>query len=88
MPEKLALPGVPPIEHLPFAKELLAAIVAGQPVDAKSREHYIARSAECRRLAATAADMSIELIHLDMANRYDLLARQAEQETPHLRSVK
>ena len=52
------------------------------------REHYQARSAECRRLAAAAADPAVKLIHLDMATRYDFLARTAGEARPQLHSVK
>lgn len=55
---------------------------------ADSREHYLARGVECRRLAGAAADRTIELIHLDMANRYDILARQAEDERRQLHVVR
>jgi hypothetical protein len=52
------------------------------------REHYQARSAECRRLAEAAADPAVKLIHLDMATRYDLLARKAGEPRPQLHAVK
>jgi hypothetical protein len=82
------------VARLPFSHELASAISAERfaatdrspPTD--WREHYLARSAECRRLAEVAVDRSIELIHLDMANRYDVLARQAENEPRHLHAVK
>ena len=52
------------------------------------QEHYQARSAECRRLAEAAADPAVKLIHLDMATRYDLLARKAGEPRPQLHAVK
>lgn len=57
------------------------------PFPADSREHYLARSNESRRMAAVAANSAVELIHLDLATRYELLARQAS-DTPRLQSVK
>ena len=81
------------VDRLPFAHELASAInadrhpVAERHPAADRREHYLARSAECRRLAEAAADRSIELIHLDMATRYDILARQAEDERSPLKIV-
>ena len=39
-------------------------------------EFYLARADDCRRRAELAADHSIKLIHLDMATRYELLARE------------
>jgi len=39
-------------------------------------EFYLARADDCRRRAELAADRSIKLIHLDMATRYELLARE------------
>lgn len=82
-------PGVaadPLVAHLHFSHELARAMTADRPsvvgrhrADGR-REHYLARSAECRSLAEAATNPSIELIHLDMATRYDILARQAEDE--------
>jgi len=48
-----------------------------------SRADYVARAIEARRLAEAATDRSIELIHREMALRYDLLARlDLDEEQP------
>jgi len=51
-------------------------------------EYYAARAVEARRLAKDAADHSIELIHLEMALRYDLLARLDVEEPLPLQMVR
>jgi len=44
-------------------------------------EYYAARAIEARRLAKEATSHAIELIHLEMALRYDLLARLYDEES-------
>lgn len=86
--------GKDPFFDLPFSHEFARAICRDRPSPtdrqpvADCREHYLARSAECRRLASAAADRSIALIHLDMATRYDMLAKQAEEERRQLHVVR
>lgn len=87
VPAGRVVAGRQPTEEMPFAYDLATATVADRPAASDRRAHYAARGAECRRLAKVAADHSIELIHLDMATRYDLLARQAKDESRHLRAV-
>ena len=48
-------------------------------VDSQSG-YYSARAEECRLLAEAAADRSIAIIHLEMATRYELLAREQAEE--------
>ena len=45
----------------------------------ESVDFFLAMADDCRRRAEVAADSSIRLIHLDMATRYELLAREAGQ---------
>ena len=45
----------------------------------ESVDFFLTRADDCRRRAEVAADSSIRLIHLDMATRYELLAREAGQ---------
>lgn len=48
------------------------------------RDYYEQRSAKSRELAAKAVDPKIAAIHLEMAERYDLLASsKAEAPTGH-----
>ncbi len=82
------------IDHRPFACDLASALAfernsaPERTSGGERREHYLARGAECRRLAEAASDRSIELIHLDMATRYDILARSSDDERRPLHSVK
>ena len=87
-PEKLIIPGMPPIDHLPFAPDIATAIMSDRHDTADLRLHYLSRSAECRRLAEASSDRSIELIHLDMATRYELLARDANEDPHQLKVVR
>ena len=43
----------------------------------ESVDFFLARADDCRRRAEVAADSSIRLIHLEIATRYELLAREA-----------
>lgn len=45
----------------------------------ETEDFFLARADDCRCRANVAADSSIRLIHLEMATRYELLAREARQ---------
>lgn len=68
----------PPIESMPFAQKLAETIPTDRPHLTANREYYLARAKECRERANLAASPSIELIHLDLATRYEVLARATE----------
>lgn len=85
---KLVIPGSAPIEYLPFPHEFASAILNDRPPAEERSEHYTERSTECRRLAAAAKDQATELIHLDMATRYDILAREIGHRHRQLHAVK
>jgi hypothetical protein len=78
----------PPINYPSFSPTSLGQSLDRRPALTDLGEHYVARSKECRRMASAAADRSIQLIHLDMATRYEILAQQTEKETRQLQSVK
>ena len=86
--EGLETTGSAPNNHAAFPHEFATRILTARSAANDRPEHYNARSAECRRLAAKATDRAIELIHLDMATRYDILARQADDEPHYIHSVK
>jgi hypothetical protein len=75
------------LAELPAARRS-AAFSANNGLAPSDREHYQARSAECRRLAEAASDHAVKLIHLDMATRYDILARRAGEPRLQLHAVK
>jgi hypothetical protein len=77
-----------PIDYPSFSRVTLGQSWDRHPTATDLREEYVARSKECRRMASAAADPSIQLIHLDMAIRYEILAKQSEKETRQLHSVK
>ena len=66
------------VAHLPLPEHFASSILGSRSHQADEKAHYLRRGAECRRLAAETTDPTIELIHLDMANRYDVLARQSD----------
>ena len=78
-PEPIKVDGLPPVDYLAFPPDFAAKLLSALPHDMVDPDHYAARGRECRRLAAAVTDSSIELIHLDMANRYDILAREASK---------
>ena len=47
-------------------------------------DYYAARAVEERRLAMTAKDSTVRAIHLELAERYAILARSRDLEVPQL----
>ncbi len=45
-----------------------------------SKELYLSKSSECRNMAKAAKDRAVQLLHLGMATRYKMLARDTEDE--------
>jgi hypothetical protein len=54
------------------------------PDSSRHSEYYAARAIEERRLAMASADANVRAIHLQMAERYDELARTGGREPPHI----
>ena len=73
-----------PQRLVPANIRFTAATRSASPAD--ERGYYSARAIEARSLAEGAADRSIALIHLDMAMRYDLLARLEADEPQQLQA--
>jgi hypothetical protein len=51
---------------------------------ARSPDYYAARAVEERRLAMASGDPAVRAIHLEMAERYDELARSGGREPPEV----
>jgi hypothetical protein len=52
------------------------------PDSSPNPDYYAARAVEERRLAMAAKDAKVRAIHLELAERYDILARSGDREPP------
>jgi hypothetical protein len=53
------------------------------PDSSPDPDYYVARAVEERRLAMAAKDAKVRAIRLELAERYDILARSGGLEPPH-----
>ena len=73
----IALEQVGTNRELETEPKVLKADFIAQTETKESVDFFLARADDCRRRAEVAADSSIRLIHLEIATRYELLAREA-----------
>lgn len=87
-PNLLVVDEMPPIADLPFAAGLVESIPTHRGRTEDDTAYYLARAVECRKRAEQAEIPSIELIHLDLAIRYEILARTEESQSSKIKISK